>query len=71
MEKATLRLTQLTCPDCAQKIGQILMKQKGVAKADVFFTTSKVKVDYDPERINLDEIEKVIGKTRYRVIERS
>ena len=71
MEKATLRLSNLSCPDCADKISQILLKQSGVSKADVFFTTSKVKVEWDAEQITLEQIEKTIQKTGYRVVERS
>lgn len=71
MEKATLRLSNLSCPDCADKISQILLKQNGVSKANVFFTTSKVKVEWDAEQITLEQIEKTIQKTGYRVVERS
>jgi len=71
MEKATLRLSNLSCPDCADKISKILLKQNGVTKADVFFTTSKVKVEWDAEQITLEQIEKTIKKAGYRVAERS
>lgn len=70
MTEVTLRLTDLACPNCAQKIGEILEKQKGVEKASVSFATSKVKVLYDPELISLDTIEKVVARTGYRVVER-
>jgi copper chaperone len=71
MEKATLRLSNLSCPDCADKISQILLKQNGVSKAAVFFTTGKLKVEWDAEQITLAQIEKTIKKAGYRVTERS
>lgn len=67
MEKATLRLANLSCPDCADKISQILLKQPGVTKADTFFATSKVKVEFEPEQITLAQIERAIVKAGYRV----
>lgn len=70
MTEVTLRLQDLACPDCAQKIGQILQRQKGVKNATVSFATSKVKVEFDPAVISIETFEKTIGRTGYRVIER-
>ncbi|WP_066632762.1 heavy-metal-associated domain-containing protein [Desulfolucanica intricata] len=70
MEKITFRLGDLACPDCAQKMGQILEKQKGIYQANVVYTTGKVKIQYDPNQINLQEIEKIIAKTGYRILEK-
>ncbi len=67
MKELTLQLGDLACPTCAQTIGQILKKQKGVQDASVAFTTSRVKVTYDPEVITIEQIEKAIEKTGYKV----
>jgi copper chaperone CopZ len=70
MQEATLQLTNLSCPSCAETIGQVLKRQKGVEDATVAFTTSRVKVTYDPAVITLDAIEKTIGRTGYKVTSR-
>ena len=70
MQEITLQLSNLSCPSCAETIGQILKRQKGVADAKVTFATSRVKVTYDSAVISLDALEKVIGKTGYKVIAR-
>lgn len=70
MERVTLQLTDLACPSCAQKIGEVLGKQKGIARAEVLFTTSKVKVEYDPAAISVEDMEKVIARLGYRVVRR-
>ncbi|MGI6597003.1 MAG: heavy-metal-associated domain-containing protein [bacterium] len=67
MQELTLQLGDLACPSCAQTIGQILKRQKGVQDAAVAFTTSRVKVTYDPEVITIEQIEKAIEKTGYKV----
>ncbi len=71
MQETTLQLTNLSCPSCAETIGQVLKRQKGIKDATVAFTSSRVKVTYDPTVITLDAIEKAIGKTGYKVISRS
>jgi cation transport ATPase len=70
MQETTLQLTNLSCPSCAETISQVLRRQKGVTEAKVSFATSQVRVTYDPAMISLDAIEKVIGKTGYKVIAR-
>ncbi|HHT71064.1 MAG TPA: heavy-metal-associated domain-containing protein [Firmicutes bacterium] len=67
MQELTLQLGDLACPSCAQTIGQILKRQKGVKDAAVAFTTSRVKVTFDPEAITIEQIEKAIEKTGYKV----
>lgn len=67
MQELTLQLGDLACPSCAQTIGQILKRQKGVQNAAVAFTTSRVKVTFDPEVITIEQIEKAIEKTGYKV----
>lgn len=68
MEEISLRLGGLACPDCAQKLGQILEKQKGVQRATVYFTTGKVKIAYDPAQIAREKLEQIIAKTGYQVL---
>ncbi len=67
MQEVTLQLGDLACPSCAQTISKILKRQKGVQDAAVAFTTSRVKVTYDPEVITIEQIEKAIEKTGYKV----
>lgn len=70
MQETTLQLANFSCPSCAETVSQILKRQKGVTEAKVTFATSQVKVTYEPAMISLDAIEKVIGKTGYKVMAR-
>lgn len=67
MRKASLYLQDLACPDCAQKIKQILNKQDGVKEAKVHYTTSKAKVEFDEEQITIDELKEAVATTGYKV----
>ncbi|NLC78057.1 MAG: heavy-metal-associated domain-containing protein [Clostridia bacterium] len=66
MEKITLRVNDLACPDCAGKISELLRKQKGVEDAQLSFMTGKLNVSYDPDVISLDEIKKTVSKLGYK-----
>ncbi|AGB41172.1 cation transport ATPase [Halobacteroides halobius DSM 5150] len=67
MKNVSLYLEDLACPDCAQKIGQILNKQEGVAEAEVHYTTSKAKVEFDEDKVTIDDLKKAVASTGYHV----
>lgn len=67
MQKIKLYLEELSCPDCANKVEQVLNKTEGVKKADVHYTTSKANVEYDPDKISPDGLKKAVAKTGYQV----
>ncbi len=66
-KKVVLMLENLSCPDCAAKIGYALKHSKGVSQAEVLYTTSKVKVVYDPELTKVENLVKIITDIGYGV----
>ena len=70
MQKATIQLETLTCPSCAQKIENATKSLSGVEKESVkvLFNSSKVKFDFDAEKISLEDVEKAITALGYEVI---
>ncbi len=69
MQKATIQLETLTCPSCALKIESAVKSLNGVEKesVSVSFNSSKVKLDFDQEKLNIGEIEKAITVLGYEV----
>lgn len=63
-----IQLETLTCPSCITRIEGILNKEPGVESAKVLFNSSKVKVEYDQEKISSGRLIKVIEKIGYPVI---
>lgn len=63
-----IQLETLTCPSCITKIEGVLNKEPGVENAKVLFNSSKVKVEYDEEKISSDRLIEVIEKIGYPVI---
>lgn len=62
-------LENLSCPDCAMKIGAALKHSKGVFDAEVLYTTSKVRVVYDPKLTKVENFVKIIEDIGYGVKE--
>lgn len=69
MQKATIQLDTLTCPSCMQKIENGVKALDGIDKEslNVSFNTSKVKVNFDEEKVSIEDIEKAIDKLGYDV----
>ena len=70
MQKATIQLETLTCPSCMQKVENGVKSLDGVDKKSikVLFNSSKVKVEYDDEKVSIKDIENAIDKLGYEVI---
>lgn len=70
MKSATIQLETLTCPSCMLKIEAALKNLDGIDKdsVDVSFNTSKAKLNFDENKISIEEIEKAINKVGYEVI---
>lgn len=70
MRKATIQLESLSCPSCLQKIDNAVKRLNGVEKESVkvMFNSSKVKADYNSEKVAIEDIEKAIEDLGYPVI---
>ncbi|MBD3171259.1 heavy metal translocating P-type ATPase [Candidatus Bathyarchaeota archaeon] len=56
------------CATCAQSISQNLYKREGVKKADVNYGTEKAVIEYDPDKITLNEIGDTIRSLEYEPV---
>ena len=70
MKKAAIQLETLTCPSCMQKIENGVKSLDGVSKESlkVLFNSSKVRVEFDDEKVSIKDIEHVIDKLGYEVL---
>lgn len=69
MKTATIQLETLTCPSCMLKIEGAVKGLEGIEKdtVKVSFNSSRVRLDFDEDKISVDEIEKAITKVGYEV----
>ena len=70
MQKATIQIETLTCPSCMQKIENGVKSLDGVDKKSlkVLFNSSKVRMEYDDEKVSIKDIENAIDKLGYEVL---
>jgi len=66
--KETYPVLGITCASCVRKIETVLSKTTGVTSAVVNFATEKVTIEYDRDKIELDELQKIIKKIGYELI---
>ncbi len=69
MKKATIQLETLTCPSCVQKVESATKSLNGVEKESVkvLFNSSKVKFDFDAEKVSVEDVENAITALGYEV----
>ncbi len=69
MLKATIQLETLVCPSCVQKIEKAVKSLDGVEKdsVKVLFNSSKLKFDFDAEKVSLKDVENAITSLGYEV----
>ena len=69
MQKAVIQLETLTCPSCMQKIHNAVKSVEGVDKDSikVLFNSSKVKLEFDSEKVSIENIENAITALGYEV----
>lgn len=71
MPKATIQLETIGCPSCVQKIEKAVKAVDGVDRdsVEVLFNASKVKVNFDENKISVKDIEDAITRIGYDVKE--
>lgn len=70
MKKATLQLETLACPTCAMKVENAIKALNGVEKESVkvLFNASKVKFEFDEEKVSVADAEKAITALGFEVM---
>ena len=66
--KETYPVLGITCASCVRKIETVLSKTSGVVSAAVNFATEKVTIEYDSNKVGLDELQKIIKNIGYELI---
>jgi copper ion binding protein len=66
--KETYPVLGITCASCVRKIETVLGRTDGVVSAAVNFATEKVTVEYDSDKISLNELQEIIKKIGYELI---
>jgi len=68
LDKVTFSLKGMHCASCAATIESSLGSVAGVSKATVNFATEKAYVEYDPEKVTIQSLEKAVRDAGYDVV---
>jgi len=66
--KAEIKIAGMHCASCALNVEKSLNKLEGVAKAQVNFGTEKATVEYDANKVELQELEDTVEEAGYGVV---
>ncbi len=69
MKSATINLETLTCPSCMLKIEGAMKGLDGIEQdtVNVSFNSSRLRFDFDEDKISIEEVEKAITRVGYEV----
>ncbi len=67
-KKAEIKISGMTCATCATTIEKSLLRQEGVAGAEVNLGTETATVEYTSTKVNLADLERAITDAGYGVI---
>lgn len=68
MKKAVFLMEPFSCPSCVKKIEGALSRAKGVQQVKVLFHSSKVRVEFDESVVEVNELQELIVKLGYPVL---
>ncbi|WP_303968688.1 heavy-metal-associated domain-containing protein [Sporosarcina ureae] len=68
MKKVVFLMEPFSCPSCVKKIEGALSRAKGVQQVKVLFHSSKVRVEFDESVVEANELQKLIVKLGYPVL---
>ncbi|MDY6397811.1 MAG: sulfite exporter TauE/SafE family protein [Treponema sp.] len=67
MSLIILKISGMTCINCKTRIENALAVLEGIKKADVSWEKGRADIEYDEEKISLNEIQKIIESLDYKV----
>src|SRR5687768_8776886 len=68
IKKATLPVTGMSCAACAVSVESMLSHTKGIANAAVNYANQSVSVTYDPDLVDLPDMDRVLQSIGYGLI---
>lgn len=67
MATVTLGISGMTCGGCVRSVTNVLTALDGVAKADVSLEQRSAVVDYDPEKVGIEQLKRSIVQAGYEI----
>lgn len=69
MQSKKIKVEGMTCSSCANAVERAFKKKDGVFEANVNYATEKLSINYDENKITLDQIKSIIANTGYEALD--
>jgi copper chaperone CopZ len=66
--RAAYQVEGMTCSGCERTVQKVIANLQGVESAKADLQTSTVSVEYDPEKVNIDQIKSAVNSVGYRFV---
>ncbi len=67
MQTVTLGISGMTCGGCVSSVSKVLNALDGVAKAEVSLETHSAVVDYDPEKVEVEQLKRSVMEAGFEI----
>lgn len=67
-KKESYLVEGMTCSGCERAIQKVVLNLEGVHSANADLQTSTVSVEYNPEKVNIDQIKSAVGRIGYKFV---
>lgn len=68
-KKESYRVEGMTCSGCERAVQNVVTKLEGVDAVKADAGASTVSVEYDPDKVSVDQIRSAINKIGYRFVD--
>lgn len=67
-KKESYLVEGMTCSGCERTVQRVVTNLEGVESAKADLSTSTVSVEYNPEKVNIDQIRSAISGVGYKFV---
>jgi len=67
--RGVFRILNMDCTSCTRAISRTLYKLDGVIDVSFNYITDKIDVEYDPEKVTMEDVKKAVKKIGFKIIE--
>ena len=68
MKKAAYLVEGMTCGGCERTVQKVITNLEGVESAKADLQTSTVSIEYDPEKVDIDQIKSAVNSVGYKFV---
>lgn len=68
-KKVILKVEDMVCVNCENRIEEVLLEKDGVIKVEALYGEGTVKIDYDEDKISINDLIKIINGEGYKAFD--